>query len=89
MEVPVVASNVGGIPELVVPDETGLLIQAGDVRGLEDAVVRLLSDPSLQERFGYNARRRVMEHFSLEHMVGRLKSEYVSIGCLRSGQVHA
>jgi glycosyltransferase involved in cell wall biosynthesis len=79
MQLPVVASCVGGIPELVVPNETGLFIQPGDVRGLEDAVVQLLLAPLLRDRFGTNARRRVLEHFSLDRMVAALKSEYTSL----------
>jgi glycogen synthase len=77
-ETPVVASAVGGIPEVVVPGETGLLVpietaSASDVepkeparfsRDLADAVNVLLDDPALREAMGGKARRRVEEQFS-------------------------
>jgi glycosyltransferase involved in cell wall biosynthesis len=48
----VVASRVGGIPDLVNDGEDGLLVQAGDAAALADALVRVLSDRSLGERLG-------------------------------------
>ena len=62
---PVVASRVGGIPEVVVDGETGLLVPPGDPQRLADAVERLLADPSLRRRLGEAGRRRVAEHFDL------------------------
>jgi len=77
-ETPVVASRVGGIPEIVVPDETGLLVDvdsAGDedvepsdpakfARGLANGVDALMADPARRDAMGTAARRRVEEHFS-------------------------
>ncbi len=76
-ETAVVATAVGGIPEVVVPDETGLLVDADLLPGtfepadpqdlsrrLADAINRLARDPALRERFGKAGRRRVLEHFS-------------------------
>jgi alpha-maltose-1-phosphate synthase len=77
-ETPVVASAVGGIPEIVVPGETGLLVafeaeSGGSAeprdpeafsRGLADAVNELMADPSRREAMGKAARARVLERFS-------------------------
>jgi alpha-maltose-1-phosphate synthase len=77
-ETPVVASAVGGIPEIVVPEETGLLVPfeaegggsaeprdpEGFSRALADSVNRLMADPGLRERMGTAARARVLERFS-------------------------
>jgi glycogen synthase len=76
-ETAVVASAVGGIPEVVVPEETGLLVDPGLKQGtfepadpaafssaLAAAINRLARDPALRERFGKNGRRRVLDHFS-------------------------
>ena len=52
----VVGSRAGGIPDLVVDDENGLLVEPGDATGLADALVRVLSDRPLAERFGARAR---------------------------------
>lgn len=61
---PVVASAVGGIPEVVVPEETGLLVPPGDPRALAEALNRLLRDRELARRMGRAGRKRVEEHFS-------------------------
>ena len=78
-ETAVVASAVGGIPEVVVPEETGLLVDPelvpgtfdpadpdGFSRRLADAINRLGSDPALAARFGRAGRQRVLDHFSWE-----------------------
>ena len=55
---PVVASAVGGLSDLVVDGETGLLVPPGDVAALRSALERLLGDPELRERLGRAARER-------------------------------
>jgi glycogen synthase len=64
--IPVVASAVGGIPEVVVPGETGVLVPvSGDFpRDLAAAINRLLDSPESLKIMGRNARRRVEQHFS-------------------------
>ena len=65
---PVVASAVGGIPELVEDGVSGLLVPPGDVSALRAALERLLGDPILRRRIGRAARRRVSELCSREHV---------------------
>jgi glycosyltransferase involved in cell wall biosynthesis len=62
---PVVASEVGGIPEIVVDGETGLLVPPGDADALAGALRRLLDDPELRRRLGAAGRARVEEHFDV------------------------
>jgi glycosyltransferase involved in cell wall biosynthesis len=62
---PVVASDVGGVPELVVDRETGFLVPPGDPHALAAAIERLLDDPDLRGRFGAAGRARVSTHFDL------------------------
>jgi glycosyltransferase involved in cell wall biosynthesis len=62
---PVVATAVGGIPELVADGETGLLVPPGDADALAEALRRLVADPELRRRLGDAARTRVEERFSL------------------------
>jgi glycosyltransferase involved in cell wall biosynthesis len=64
--VAVVASRVGGIPEVVVDGETGLLVAPGDDAALEEALRALLADPERRRRLGANGRRRAERHFSIE-----------------------
>jgi glycosyltransferase involved in cell wall biosynthesis len=62
---PVVASNVGGVSELVADGDTGLLVPPGDAQSLAAAIERLLEDPALCRRFGEAGRIRVAEYFDL------------------------
>lgn len=64
--VPVVASNVGGIPGLVADGETGLLVPAGDPRALADALGRLVASPHLRHLMGAAAKRRAAREFDPE-----------------------
>jgi phosphatidylinositol alpha 1,6-mannosyltransferase len=61
---PVVAGDVGGLRDLVVHEETGLLVPPGDVSALREAIRRLLADPALRRRFGEAGRARISEHFT-------------------------
>ena len=66
---PVVASQVSAIPEVVDEGETGLLAAARDVPAFRVALLRLLRDRSLARRMGNQGRRRLEQHFSGERMV--------------------
>ena len=59
----VVASNVGGVPEVCIDGTTGIMIPPRDPRALADAVNRLASDPSLRRSMGVAGRALVDEHF--------------------------
>ena len=61
---PVVAGDVGGLRDLVVHEETGLLVPPGDVSALREAIRRLLAAPGLRRRFGEAGRARISEHFT-------------------------
>jgi glycosyltransferase involved in cell wall biosynthesis len=63
---PVVATRVGGVAELVVDGETGLLVPPSDPRALAAALQRLLDEPELRGRLGAAGRTRVEEHFALD-----------------------
>ncbi len=63
-ETAVVASAVGGIQEVVIPNQTGLLVSPGKPVELADAINQLLRDRSLQRQMGIAGRRRVEKHFS-------------------------
>lgn len=72
---PVIATYVGGIPELVKPGENGWLVPAGSVDELADAMQEVLSTPAeTLERMGEQGRRRVMERHDL-HAAGRALSD--------------
>jgi glycosyltransferase involved in cell wall biosynthesis len=73
---PVVATRVGGIAELVANGETGRLVPSGDVAALTAALNRLLDDPDLRRRMGEAGRRRFREHFEQKIMIGRMDRLY-------------
>src|SRR5262249_4996186 len=55
---PIVCCRAGGMPEVVVEDETGLLAEPGDPASLERCLARLIEDPALRRRLGAAATRR-------------------------------
>jgi glycosyltransferase involved in cell wall biosynthesis len=73
---PIIATNVGGSPEIVIHDETGLLVPAGDPTALAGAIARLLSDLSLGLRFAQAALSRAVSEFSAEQYRRRLLGFY-------------
>ena len=70
--VPVVATRVGGVPELVEDGVTGLLTPAGDADALASALDRCLRDAELRRRLGAAARARAEERFSVKHQLEQL-----------------
>lgn len=72
---PLVASRLSGIPELVKDRESGLLVEPGDSIGLADALERLAHDPALRKSLGERAQRHVHEQFSLSESVRTLRRQ--------------
>jgi len=66
---PVVATSVGGTPELIVDGVTGFLVPLGDVGAFTQRVAQLLLDADLSRRVGSAARQRVLQHHSMDRMV--------------------
>ncbi len=76
--VPVVASRLSGIAELVIDGETGLLVDAGDHDALADALQQLYEDPVLRRRLGTAGRERVVAEFSERENAARLLERFES-----------
>jgi len=74
--VAVVASAVGGIPEVVTDGVDGLLVPPGDPGALASAATRLLTDPELRRRLGEAGYRTVAERFSIDAQVRRIEALY-------------
>lgn len=77
---PVVASRAGGVPEIVLDGETGLLVPPGDDAALAEAVLALLGDEERARRLGAAGRRRVAEAFTLDAQVAGLVAAYEAFG---------
>ncbi|OPZ51595.1 MAG: Capsular glucan synthase [Firmicutes bacterium ADurb.BinA052] len=78
-EIPVVASRVGGIPEVVVDGETGLLVPPRDPAALAEAINLILGSAELSARFGKAGRARVEKHFSWQAIAMQTKEVYASV----------
>jgi len=84
--VPVVASNLSAIPEVVVAEETGLLVAPGSPQELAAQLERMLGDPSLRARLAENARRLVETEFDLRKNTVRLGSLFAQMLICETGR---
>jgi glycosyltransferase involved in cell wall biosynthesis len=73
---PVIASRVGGVPEAVEHNRSGLLVPPGDAGALGDAIARLSADTKLRCTMGAEGRKRYEERFRAEQMVSQIESLY-------------
>jgi glycosyltransferase involved in cell wall biosynthesis len=76
---PVVATRVGGVPDVVREGEDGFLVEPGDVDALADRLARLAADPELRERLGAAGRARVVPRYSVERLVDDIDLLYRSL----------
>jgi glycosyltransferase involved in cell wall biosynthesis len=73
---PVVATNVGGLPEIVIHRQSGYLVEPGNAEALAEKTLILLDDEALRERMGRVGRKSVEEKFSLRVMVNKYQNLY-------------
>jgi glycosyltransferase involved in cell wall biosynthesis len=73
---PVIASRLGGLPEIVQDGITGFLVEPGDVRALRERIGELLGNPALADRMGRAARELVLERFTWDAVARRCLEEY-------------
>ena len=69
---PVVSTNIGGIPEMVIQNETGFLVEPGDAAAMIEAIEKVISDSSLAARLGASGYERAKTLFSIENNVREL-----------------
>ena len=77
---PIVAAQVGGLPEVVVHEETGLLVKPEDPKGLAEAIVFLLDRPEVAHRMGQAAQSRTKNTFRWERCVDAYDALYRHLG---------
>ena len=75
---PAVASNIGGLPDIIADGETGILVPPGDTQALANAIQRLLTDTALRENLGQMAKQRVAE-FQARTVVPRIEQVYQKV----------
>jgi glycosyltransferase involved in cell wall biosynthesis len=76
---PVVATRVGGVPDVVRDGENGFLVEVGDAEALADRLARLAGDPALRDRMGAAGRERVVDRYAVERLVDDVDRLYRSL----------
>ncbi len=73
---PVVSTRLAGVPEQVIDDKTGYLVEPDDVDALAEALDRLITSPDRRRMFGQEGRARIESHFAVEQTVKPLYEEF-------------
>lgn len=76
---PVVSSKAGGIPEFVIDNETGFLVEVGDVEGMADRVLKILNNPELCKKMSENARKLMVDEYDWGDMVDKYLKLYEQV----------
>ncbi len=79
MKLPVVASNVDGIPEMVIDGETGYLVPPEEPKPLAEAIITLLQDENKMRSMGERGYTRVLEYFTWDRVLGKVKPHLYSM----------
>lgn len=79
MELPVIATRVGGLSEVITDGENGILVEPNDSNALSMALDRILRDSTLRERLKCQARKTAVQKFGLEAMVDQYESLYTQL----------
>ena len=85
-EVPVVASRVGGVPEVVTDGETGFLSEVGDVEKMADDAVRLLVDADFRHEMGKRARESAVSRYRTDLVIPQYIKSYEDVLAKSSGE---
>lgn len=82
---PVIGARAGGIPDLITDDETGLLVEPGDVTALAGALQKMLSDHTYARRLAQAGRRSVRQAYDPDALVQRMAAVYAALpGCVQT-----
>jgi glycosyltransferase involved in cell wall biosynthesis len=76
MEIPVVATWIGGVPEVVLDGETGILVEPGDSEQLAQAILTLIENPALRRQMGKRGRRHVLANYRWEDNAAMMEKLY-------------
>ncbi|MGA7161970.1 MAG: N-acetyl-alpha-D-glucosaminyl L-malate synthase BshA [Bacteroidota bacterium] len=87
-EVPVISSSVGGLPELVVHGETGYIAEIGDIDRMAKYAIELLTNDTRREMFAKAGRKRAVENFDIDEIVGVYERHYERILNTTPAQLH-
>jgi glycosyltransferase involved in cell wall biosynthesis len=74
-----IGTEVGGVPELVIQNQTGLLVPVADVEALADAIEELAGNSELRSSMGINAGKMMLEKFSASEMAAEILKLYQEV----------
>lgn len=74
-----IASNTGGVPEIVENDVNGILVEPGNAAELSNAIINVYNEKALRDRYGNNALMRVMQNFNKQNIEKRIDDVYSSL----------
>ena len=77
--IPVIASKVGGLPEVVVDGKTGYLVPPGDASAIASKIIKLIEEPSLRQQLGKEGRRFVLENYEWNSCAKKMEEIYERI----------
>ena len=79
MKVPVIATNVGGLPEAIEDGKTGIIVPPKDIDSLENAIKYLIENPQIRKIMGRAGRKRVADKFSIKSNVKMTEEVYLNV----------
>ena len=79
LKIPVIATNVGGIPELIKTQETGIIIEPENHQSLLNEITKLLKNPDLQKQLSENAYEFIMKHYTWESLYQKYVNFYQNL----------
>lgn len=79
MGVPIVGTDIGGVPEVILPSGAGIVVPPGDSRAMAEAIRELLDDPARRLQMGEAGRAHVKSHYSLTKMVDETERIYEEV----------
>ena len=77
--IPVIASNIGGLPEVVINGKTGYLVPPGDAESIAEKIIKLIEEPSLRQRLGKGGRKYVLENYEWNSCAKKMEEIYERI----------
>jgi glycosyltransferase involved in cell wall biosynthesis len=80
---PVIATNVGGIPEIITHEKDGILVRPGDPKELERALYRLITDPDLRSRMGLEGRKTIKKRYNEAIICNQIHTLHKKLTTLR------
>ena len=77
--IPVITSDVGGLPEVVISNETGILVKSEDISAAATAIKRLILNKEKRKEYGKNGRTYVLKNYDLKSTIKRIVDVYESV----------